>query len=118
MMFHAKHANVEGAKNIVVCENDIDILIILLTNVRHTESLKLWYDFGLSHNNSRDYIDVKARQDKIPYFTAVTGAYSFLGNNYTPSFLSKGKVKKLKTKNLLMHSVHWALEICLWKQPF
>ena len=96
VMFHAKLANAEGTKNIVVCGNNIDILIILLTNVQHLENSKLWYDSGLNNDNSRYYIDVKALQDKIPHFKAITVAYSFLGNNYTPSFFSKDQVKFLK----------------------
>ena len=96
VMFHAKHANVEGTKNIVARGNDTNILIILLTNVQHLKNSKLWYDSGLNHDNCRDYIDVKALQDKIPHFKAITVTYSFPGNNYTPSFFSKGKEKPLK----------------------
>ena len=43
VMFHTQHANVEGAKNIVVRGNDTDILVIHLTNVQHWANLKLCF---------------------------------------------------------------------------
>ena len=43
VMFHTQHANVEGAKNIVVHGNDTEILIIRLTNVQHLANLKLCF---------------------------------------------------------------------------
>ena len=55
-MFHAKHANVEGAKNIVVCGNDTNNSNIFLTNVKHLENSNLWYKSGLNHDSSRYYI--------------------------------------------------------------
>ena len=86
VMLHAKHVNVEGAKNIAVRGNGTDILIVLLTNVQYLENSKLWYDSGLNHDNNREYIDVKALQDKIPHFKAIKGAYSFLDNHCTIFF--------------------------------
>ena len=75
VMFHAKNANAVGARNIVVRGNNTDILIILFTNAQLLENSKRWYVSGLNHNNSRDYIDVKALQDKRPHFKAITVPY-------------------------------------------
>ena len=96
VMFHAKHGDANGAQNIAIRGNDTDILIILLSNISNLYNSKLWYDCGLDFNNSREFIDIDGLKKNLPYATALAGIYGFLGNDYSPAFFKKGKVKPIE----------------------
>ena len=58
VMFHAKHADIEGPGNIIIQGNDTDIFIILLANVHKLTQSHLRFDTGLGSDNSRNYVDI------------------------------------------------------------
>ena len=96
MMFHVIHSDNQDPGNIIVRANDADVLIILLANIHHLQNSQLWYDAGNNYDNSREYVDVNLLAEKINFRTALSGAYGVLGNDYTPAFFGRGKVKPLE----------------------
>ena len=45
---------------------------------------------------TREYVDISVLDQNINYGKALAGAYGLLGNDYTPAFFGKGKVKPLE----------------------
>ena len=56
VMFHAKHADIKGAGNIMVRGKDTDIFIILLANIQKLSQSHLWFDTGLDFDNYRNML--------------------------------------------------------------
>ena len=92
-MFYTKHADLIDPCNIAVHRCDTDIAIILSCNVEKLENSHLWYDFGVDYNNSRKYIDITELAKNIKSIKALPGTYAFTGNDYTPAFFKKGKIR-------------------------
>ena len=90
--FHAKHADNNDPGEIVVRANDTDVAIILLANINLLSS-EVWYESGLDYNNSREYLSITKLYQTMENPEAWIGLYSFLGNDYTPAFYGKGKVR-------------------------
>ena len=59
----------------------------------------MWYDFGLDHNNSRQYLDITRLSDYLDYVKALPGIYAFTGNDYSPSFYRKGRTRPISLMN-------------------
>ena len=73
--FHAVHIKQFNPGNIVIRCNDIDILIIMLSNIQKLSQIHVWSDVGLDYNNSRTFIDVKGTADKLNHIQTLLGVY-------------------------------------------
>ena len=96
VMMHAKHADQEFGGKVVLRANDIDILIIAATNMRHLVRSNLWMDIGHASDNSRCFIDIANVCNATKNVDALAPIYAFTGCDYSPSFHRKGKVKPMK----------------------
>ena len=94
-MFYAKNADRIDTGNIVVWANDTDIAVILTLNIHHMNS-GVWYDSGYNYGNSRECINIKKLVCNVKNVSSLPGLYAFLGNDYTPAFFGKGKVKPMQ----------------------
>ena len=91
-------AHVQEAADITIRSNDTDVLVILLYYMLHTDTqVRVWLDAGLASNNTRRFISINDLVDKIDndVLIALPGLHAFTGCDYTPSFLSKEKIKPM-----------------------
>ena len=95
-MFHTKHADLIDPGNIVAREDDTDMAIILSCNVEKLENSHLWYDFEVDYNNSRKYIDITELAKNMKIIKWLPGIYAFIGNDHTPAFFKKGKIRPIQ----------------------
>ena len=93
-MLHVLHTG----GNIAVRANDTDVAVILDYNVKFIEDSNMWYDYGIDYNNSREYLDVTKLHKSVYYIDALPGIYAFTGNDCTPAFYRKGKIKPVTLK--------------------
>ena len=63
----------------------------------HTFSAHVWFDVGLSTNNTRRYVDVTtiAQGMGSVLFRYVAALHAFTGCDFTASFMRKGKLRPL-----------------------
>ena len=94
-MFYAKNADRIDTGNIVVRANDTDIAVILIWNIHHMDS-DVSYDSGYNYDNSRECINIKKLVRNVQNVSSLPGLHAFLGNDYTPAFFGKGKVKPMQ----------------------
>ena len=93
--FHAKHAaDINNPGEILVRGNNTDIAIILLANMNLFSS-EVWYESGLDYNNDREYLSKTKLNQVMEKPETWIGLYSILGNDYTPAFYGKGKVRPI-----------------------
>ena len=114
-MFHAKHVDKGYQGNIVVRANDIDVFLVLITNVHQLLRSHLWHESGLDHDNSRAFHDITRLAAAIPYRRALPELHGFTGCDYSPSFFRKGKVRPLKL--MLKHQKFVEAFSSLGKEP-
>ena len=95
VVFHAKNADTTDPGNIAVRANNIGIAVILIYNIHHVDS-DVWYDSGHNYDNSRECINIKKLVSNVQNVSSLPGLYAFLGNNYTPAFFGKEKVKPIQ----------------------
>ena len=99
VVFHAKNADTIDPGNIVVRANDSDIAVILISNIHYIDS-DVWYNSGHNYDNSRKCINIKKLGPKlvstVQNIFSLPSLYVFLGNDYTPAFFGKGKVKPMQ----------------------
>ena len=74
--------------------NDTDVAIILLANINLFSS-EVWYESGLDYNNTREYLSITKLNQTMENPETWIGLYSFLGNDYTPAFHGRGKVRPI-----------------------
>ena len=89
------NADRDNRENFVVRGNNTGVTVVLAYNVKFIEDSNMWYDFGIGSNNSREYLDVTKINKSIDYVDALPGIYAFTGNNYTPAFYRKGKIRTI-----------------------
>ena len=92
--FHAKHDDINEPGEVVVQTNDTDVAIILLASINLFSS-GVWYESGIVYNNTREYLPITKLNKTMENPEAWIGLYSFLGNDYTPAFYGKGKVRPI-----------------------
>ena len=56
----------------------------------------MWYDSGYNYGNSRECINIKKLVRNVQNVSSLPGLHAFLGNDYTPAFFGKGKVKPMQ----------------------
>ena len=56
----------------------------------------MWRDSGHNYNNSRECINIKKLVSNVQNVSSLPSLYAFLGNDYTPEFFEKGKVKPMQ----------------------
>ena len=95
VVFHAKNADTIDPGNIVVWANDSDIAVILICNIHHMDS-DVWYNSGHNYGNSRKCINIKKLVSTVQNIFSLPSLYAFLGNDHTPAFFGKGKVKPMQ----------------------
>ena len=100
IVFHAKHADINDPGEIVVRANDTDVVIIFLANINLFSS-EVWYELGLDYNNTREYLSIAKLKQTMENPETWIGLYSFLGNDYTPAFYEKGKVRPINFQKIL-----------------
>ena len=94
-MLYALHADGDNRGNIFVRANDTDVAVILVYSVKFIENSNMWYDSGIDSNKSNEYLDVTKWHKSIDYVDALPGIYAFTGNDYTPTFYRKRKIKTI-----------------------
>ena len=94
VVFHAKNVDTIDPGNFVVRANDTDIAVILIWNIYHMDS-DVSYDSGYNYGNSRESINIKNLVSNVKNVSSLPGLYAFLGNDYTPAFSGKTKVKPM-----------------------
>ena len=108
---HAVHVEHLNPANTVIRCYDIDILIIMLSNIQKFSQNHVWLDMGLDYNNSRTFTDVKETADKLKYTEALPGACTFTECDYTPAFFKKGKKRStgiiLKSDLFINRPIKW-----------
>ena len=75
--------------------NDTDIAVILICNIHHIDS-DVWYDSGHNYDNCRESINIEKLVSNAQNVSSLPGLYAFLGNDYTPAFFGKEKVKPMQ----------------------
>ena len=95
VVFHAKNADTIDPGNFVVWANDTDIAVILTLNIHHMDS-DVSYDSGYNYGNSRECINIKKLVRNVKNVSSLPGLYAFLGNDCTPAFSGKTKVKPMQ----------------------
>ena len=91
VVFHAKNSDTINPGNIVVRANDSDIAVVLICNIHHMDS-DVWYDSGHNYDNSRECINIKKLVGNVQNVSSLPGLYAFLGNDYTPALLERGRL--------------------------
>ena len=94
-MLYALHTDGDNRGNIVVRANDTDVAVILVYNVKFIENSNMWYDSGIDSNKWHECLDVTKLHKSIDYVDALPGIYAFTGNDFTPTFYRKGKIKTI-----------------------
>ena len=89
--FHAVHIEQLNPGNTVIRCYDIEILIIMLSNIQKFSQSHVWLDMGLDYNNSRTLIDVRGTADKLNYIKALPEICTSTGCDCIPAFLKKGR---------------------------
>ena len=89
--FHAKYADINDPGEILMWANDTDVAIILLANINLFSS-EVWYGSRLDYNNTRDYLSLTKLNQTMENPETWIGLYSFLGNDYTPTFYATHKL--------------------------
>ena len=96
LIWHAKHiCEIILDENIIICANDIDVLIILQT---HAQALPahIYEDISLLARNMRPTL-----------CTVIAGFHAFTRSDCTASFLNKGKVRPLALMDKSVKSNSW-----------
>jgi len=85
----------DRTKNIVVRANDTDVLVLMIYHQRHFNNSQIWYDCGVSSNNSRRLINVTCINEKLGknMVESLPGYHAFTGSDYTAAFSRQGKIK-------------------------
>lgn len=97
IIWHIKYASSlnDKEKNILVRSNDTDVLVLLIYHQKHFKNSQIWFDCGVSSNNSRRMIDVTCIKQELGHdlVHALPAYHAFTGSDYTAAFARQGKVK-------------------------
>ena len=75
----------------------------------------MWYDSGIDSNKWHECLDVTKLHKSIDYVDALPGIYAFTGNDYTPTFYRKRKIKTIMS--MCKHERFINVFKCLGEMP-
>ncbi len=90
----------------MIGSNDTDVLVLLIYHHKHFKDSQIWFDCGVSSNNSRRMMNVICITHELGHnlVDALTAYHAFTGFNFTAAFARQGEVKPFEI--MLKNSKH------------
>ena len=97
IMWHIHHSlsSTDQRRNILVRANDTDVLVLLIYHQKHFKNSIIWFDCGVSSNNSRRMINVTCITEQLGdgLVESLPAYHAFTGLDFTAAFARQGKIR-------------------------